>query len=185
MFNPVFLNPGLYTIELALNNDLAKTYKKTVVVTSASAMPTSADMPMNGAPGPVAPISPNLAPPSNANFNQPKENKTTEQEEENEPTVEVKKKKDPLFIPDQELKYQLTQIGDKKASILDLKPYFCDGYETTTKVQVDGKIISLTELCDKLQSKKGLLRGKPKLESVKIARDPDSKCIIVIYADIK
>ncbi len=179
-FQPVFLSPGTYTIQLKLNNDPSKIFRKPVSVLAGSPTPSmDAGMPDVSAPSQqITPVSPNLPPPSAS---------SAAPEEEEEAEVAAPKKREPIIVADEELKYQLEQIRDKKKSILDLKDYFCDGYETSVKVQTDGKVLNLTQLCDKLQGKSGLLGlgGRPKIKSVRSTKDPDTKCIVVLYVDIK
>ncbi|MBL7753348.1 MAG: hypothetical protein JNM44_02640 [Chitinophagaceae bacterium] len=180
LFQPVFLSPGLYTVQLKLNNDPKKVFRKQVSVQAGSPAGASGmELPATGpAPAQLAPVSPNLPPPSAL---------PAAEEEENAEAAPAPAKREPLIVADEELKYQLDQIRDKKKSILDLKDYFCDGYETNVKVQSEGKVINLQQLCDKLQGKTGLLGlgGRPKVKSVRSTRDPESHCIVVLYVDTK
>lgn len=177
-FSHTFLLPGTYTVQLMLNGDPSKVYKKMVMVQGVTPTTSAAPAPMP-LPGP-SPVPVRIPEPVKVDVPEKKEEAVAVTEDP------APKKKKAMIVPDEEFLSLLRQVGDKKKTVMDFKDYLCDDY-ASTKVQENGKILTLQQLCDKLQDKKGLfgVGGKPKIKSVRISRDPETNCVILIYVELK
>lgn len=163
------INPGVYTLQLKLNNDPTKTFTKTIKV-----------MPPNVA-GDMVP---------DMDVPKPVEFETTEKPgaagDESKPVASggaVAKPKN--ILPDDEILSILKLIRDDKKTLADLNESVCDGGNTKVLAN-DEKVMTLTELEERLKSKKWKLGKRPKVNSVRTVRDSNNgNCIKVIYVTYK
>ncbi len=153
-----FIDAGQYVIRLTLDNDPAKMYRKTVMVTVPSTKGTTPD---------ELPPLPLPAPRSAADEGQADEVPGQKPVEKN---FEV--------IPDQIFKDNFQALIDGTGTIEDITRYLCEGLQT--KVRANGKTYAnLGLFAEELKGKKGVLGlgGKKKVKSVNAKREVGSNCV--------
>lgn len=164
------ISAGTYTLQLKLNNDDKKVFTKTVKVTAPLVAAESADA--MDVPKPV----------------EMPEQGTGGADSGGASPVAVGGKdvaKPKSVLPDSEILSMLRLIRDEKKSVADLAESLCDG-EKTKVLANDDKVITLSELADRLQSKKWALGKRPKVNNVRTVRDESGgNCISVIYVSYK
>jgi len=168
-----FTEPGTFVIKLKLDNDEAKVYRKTIVV---SASPAA-----GGADIDELPPLPLPAPPPG---NTPAEPGTDAAAAAPEKVPAAEKKVE--IIPDPILRNQLQDVIDGKETLDNLAKYMCDGMNG--KVKGNGKIYAnLSLFGEELKGKKGMLGlgGKRKIRSVKANREAGSNCIFRLDVEYK
>lgn len=166
-----FTDPGTYIVTLKLDNDDAKIYRKTVIV---SANPAAAE----GAAIDELPPLPLPAPPTGGGGNPDAGGASVE-------TAAAAEKKFEL-IPDPILKNQLQDVVEGKETLENIAKNMCDGMNT--KVRGNGKIYAnLTLFSEELKGKKGMLGlgGKRKIKSVHANRETGNNCIYRLDIEYK
>ncbi|MDA3613694.1 hypothetical protein [Polluticaenibacter yanchengensis] len=169
------ITAGTYTIQLKLNNDSKKVFTKTVRVTApvvVADIPEEMDVPkpIDVPPGPV---------------DIPANNKDKGNENDKGSGGVKEPPKVRIVLPDNEILSILQLIRDKKKTVADFGESLCDG-EKTKVLANDDEVMTLSELVDKLQSKKWALGKRPKVNSVKTVRDnSNGNCVSVLYVNYK
>jgi hypothetical protein len=168
-----FTDPGSYTIQLKLNNDPNRVYRKTIIVQAINLKNTAIK------PDELPPL-PLPAPQDKPGA--PSGNLPSESHTENNTATEKKFE----VIPDQIFKEIFQEIADGKSEAADVAKYLCDG--AGTKVRGNGKTFSnLGLFCEELKGKKGMLGlgGKRKIKSVSAKREIGSNCVYWLDIDYK
>ncbi len=169
-----FTEPGTYIVKLKLDNDEAKVYRKTVIVSMNSSDAKGAgldDLPPLPLPAP---------PKENGSAGNAAAPGSTEEKEEAAAERKIE------LIPDPILKNQLQDVIEGKESLENLAKYMCDGMNA--KVKGNGKIYaSLSLFGEELKGKKGMLGlgGKKKIKSVHANREVGSNCIFRLDVEYK
>ena len=170
-----FTEPGTYIVKLKLDNDEAKVYRKTVVV---SVNPVDAK---GAGPNDLPPLPlPDLPKENSAGSNTGAPAASTEEKEAPAPEKKIE------LIPDPILKNQLQDVIEGKETLENLAKYMCDGMNG--KVKGNGKIYaSLSLFSEELKGKKGMLGlgGKKKIKSVHANREVGSNCIFRLDVEYK
>lgn len=157
------INPGVYTLQLILDENPNKKFTKTIHVVSIQNTISDGILDV---PKPVD-ISDN----SQGNSGS----------KEVVPVVQEQK----VMVPDNELLAMLKLIRDDKKNMNDILPGMCKGAQTKVLAN-DEKVMTLAELCELLQSKKWALGRKPKVNSLSTVRDAENgNCVSVIYVKYK
>lgn len=169
-----FTEPGTYVIQLRLDNDAGKVYRKTVRV---SVDPVAA----KGADIDELPPLPLPAPPKESGGAAGNTGAGTSPDAAASPA-----EKRVEIIPDPILKNQLQDVIDGKETLESIARYMCEGMNG--KVKGNGKIYgSLTLFGEELKGKKGMLGlgGKRKIKSVRANREIGSNCIFRLDVEYK
>jgi PKD repeat protein len=165
-----FTDPGTYIVTLKLDNDDAKVYHKTVIV---SLNPAAAQ----GASIDELPPLPLPAPPTGSS------NPDAGSASAETPAAAEKKFE---LIPDPILKNQLQDVVEGKETLENIAKNMCDGMNT--KIRGNGKIYAnLTLFSEELKGKKGMLGlgGKRKIKSVHANRETGKNCIYRLDVEYK
>lgn len=177
-----FSDTGTYNLTLELDEDLTKTWKQMVVVRSASANESISD--------------PSLIPPPNPGtfvrrdpVIKEDESKTTLPDNTAPPLPDpaplpTKPTKKFIQVPKPELESMLQDVVEKKRNVPDFENILCDG--GNTKVTANNKTMTFSELCQRLQERKGLFKSKVKNLLISSAPyDSERKCLITMYVEFK
>lgn len=176
-----FSDTGTYNLMLELDDDLTKLWKQTIVVRFAHANEKISDPSLIPPPNPVTIVRPETK----------KEDPVNTESSENVPPpltnpvpLPTKPTKKYVQVPRPELESMLKDVVDKKRNVPDFENILCEG--ANTKVTANDKTMTFSELCKKLQDRKGIFKAKVK--DVKISSapyDPDTKCLITMYVEFK
>lgn len=168
-----FTEPGTYIIQLKLDNDASKVYRKTVVV---SVNPVDA----RGATADELPPLPLPAPPVAGG--QP----ASPLASTGAPEAAAPAEKKVEIIPDPILRNQLQDVIDGKESLENIARFMCEGMNG--KVKANGTIYGNMSLFgEALKGKKGMLGlgGKRKIKSIHANRETGSNCIFRLDVEYK
>jgi PKD repeat protein len=150
-----FPTEGSRIIELKLDNDPSKVYRKTIQVLPAAKLAENNPMP-SPAPQPVV-----AAPPPPADKPEVKDN-----------TPKV------LVIPDEEFKSMFDQVTDGKKDALAFNQFLCSGIQTKVLAN-DTEWETVASFCSKIYNHK-----KITIKSVTTVRD-EKKCVTIIKVSYK
>lgn len=165
-----FTEPGSYVLKLKLDNDEARTYRKTITV---SMNPVDA----KGVTPDELPPLPLPAPPAEGGA-------APEDEGAAKAGLPAPEEKRIELIPDPILKNQLQDVIDGKETLESLAPYLCPG----ARIKGNGKIYANLGLFgEELKGKKSVLRlwGKRKIKAVHANREPGNNCIFRLDVEYK
>ncbi len=172
-----FANAGDYTLVLKLDNDSAKTFRKTIRVIQPGSVSAKTDISKY-----TIPDLPPPPPPPKKNDNTDPAGPAIPQDHgkpaDNGQAAPPAKTKKFMQVPPEELQSMLNDVVAKKKSVADFDVIFCNGGES--QVMANDKFTTLAELCQVLQTKKGLLKNiKAKVKLVKQLPNPDmdNKCL--------
>jgi uncharacterized protein with GYD domain len=177
-----FSDTGTYTLVVQLDDDDNKVYKQIITVS-----PVSDGAKVDPLPKPE--LVPIILPKKNPVSDQQK-NPSTELPASPLPPAPTtvpppKAAKRYLQLPPEEVETWLKDVVDKKRDVPDFDNVLCEG--GNTKVTANGKVMTFSELCKKLQDKKGLV-FKSKVKDIKVSSAPyglETKCMVTIYVKYK
>ena len=174
----VFLTPGLKVLQLVLDGDLTKTYKKDIIVQPLSFASGGSQQP---APPPQIPVYIPSVPetvkekPSETEkpADKPVDKPVTENKPEVKPDVPVVNKPVSIRIGNENFKDMLQDVVNNNLDVADFNDYLCDQGKTRVLINKEKDWTNFSALCQKI-------RGDKRITITRVEQTIENNCVVKI-----